>query len=79
MTKTIHHPAYVAMIQRLRERRIELGLTQRQVASKLGVPRTWVNKVEKLDRRLDFIETLDLLRAYKIAPAKLAAMIENRP
>lgn len=75
MTKTIHHPAYVAMIQRLRERRIELGLTQRQVASKLGVPRTWVNKVEAYERRLDFIETVDLCRLYRIKLGDLARCV----
>lgn len=75
MTKTIHHPAYVAMIQRLRERRIELGLTQRQVASKLGVPRTWVNKVEAYERRLDFIETVDLCRLYRIKLSDLARCV----
>ena len=72
MTKTIHHPAYVTMIQRLRERRIELGMSQDDVARKLKVSRTWVIKVEQRERRLDFIETVDLCRLYRIKLGDLA-------
>jgi transcriptional regulator with XRE-family HTH domain len=75
VTKTIHHPAYVAMIQRLRARRIELGLTQEAVAARMGVHRTWVNKVEAYERRLDFIETVDLCRLYRIKLSDLARCI----
>lgn len=75
MTKTIHHPAYVAMIQRLRERRIELGMSQDDVAKKLKVSRTWVIKVEQRERRLDFIETVDLCRLYRIKLGDLARRV----
>lgn len=75
MTKTIHHPAYVAMIQRLRARRIELGMSQDDVAKKLKVSRTWVIKVEQRERRLDFIETVDLCRLYRIKLGDLARRV----
>jgi transcriptional regulator with XRE-family HTH domain len=75
VTKTIHHPAYVAMIQRLRERRIELGMSQDDVAKKLKVSRTWVIKVEQRERRLDFIETVDLCRLYRIKLGDLARRV----
>lgn len=78
MTKTIHHPAYVAMIERLRKRRLELGLTQEDVASNLKVHRTWLCKVETLERRLDVIETCDLCRIYRIDPSSLVRIIEKR-
>lgn len=79
MHKTIYDPKYEHMIRYLRQRRRQLGFSQEAVAMKLGVHRTWLCRVEKLDRRLDIIETLDLCRVYKIDPAKLAAMIEERP
>jgi transcriptional regulator with XRE-family HTH domain len=75
VTKTIHHPAYVAMIQRLRERRIELGMSQDDVAKQLKVSRTWVIKVEQRERRLDFIETVDLCRLYRIKLGDLARRV----
>jgi len=77
MTKTIHHPSYVAMIRELRRRRIELGLTQRDVAKKLGVAASWVSKVETCERRLDFIETVDLCRLYRIKLGDLARCVRS--
>jgi transcriptional regulator with XRE-family HTH domain len=75
MTKTIHHPAYNAMIRYLCDRRRELGMTQEDVARKLGVSRTWVGKVENLERRLDFLETVDLCRLYGIPLHDLARRV----
>lgn len=77
--KTIHSAKYESMIAYLREARLRLGLTQEAVAARLGVHRTWVNKIEQRERRLDFLETLDLCRLYKIDPAALARIIEERP
>lgn len=78
MTKTIHHPAYEAMIRRLRRRRVELGLTQREVARKLGVATSWVCKVETCERRLDFLETIDVCRLYRIAVSELERCVRQR-
>jgi transcriptional regulator with XRE-family HTH domain len=75
MTKTIHHPAYNAMIRHLCDRRRELGMTQEDVAGKLGVSRTWVGKVENLERRLDFLETVDLCHLYGIPLHDLARRV----
>lgn len=75
MKKSIFHPSYVAMIERLRKRRLELGLTQEDVAKKLGVPHTWVSKVETCERRLDFLETVDLCRLYRIKLSDLARCV----
>jgi transcriptional regulator with XRE-family HTH domain len=66
--KTIHSAAYRRLTRLLRDRRVELGMTQSQVAAKLGRSRSWLQKVEgaKPDRRLDFLQTVDLLRVLKI-------------
>jgi len=77
MKKSIHHPSYMAIIRRLRKRRIELALTQEAVAARLGVHRTWVNKVETCERRLDFIETVDLCRLYRIKLIDLARGVRS--
>ncbi len=64
--KTIHSPAYRALIRGLRERRVELGLNQSQVAARLGHGRTWLQKVEAMDLAIDVIQTVDLLKALHI-------------
>jgi transcriptional regulator with XRE-family HTH domain len=47
---------YRAFLARLREAREAAGLTQVQVASKLGRPQTWVSKCELGERRVDFVK-----------------------
>jgi len=48
-----------AFLARLREAREAAGLTQVQVAKKLGRPQTWVSKCELGERRVDFVELED--------------------
>ena len=47
----------------LRQIRSDAGLTQVQLAEKLGKPQSYVSKAEMGERRLDFIETLDYCEA----------------
>lgn len=77
--KSIHDPAYQALVQRLRERRLELGLTQSQAATRLGRRKSWLSKVEQCERRLDFLETMDLLRVLKIEPDEAVRIVEGKP
>ncbi|HRQ87885.1 MAG TPA: helix-turn-helix transcriptional regulator [Bacteroidia bacterium] len=47
----------------LRQARIDAGLTQVELADKLGKPQSYVSKAELGERRLDFLETLDFCEA----------------
>ncbi len=73
--RTIHDENYVRVVAHLREVRLRLGLTQEAVAARLGVHRTWVSKTETCERRIDFIETVDLCRLYRIELGNLARCI----
>ena len=42
------------------------GLSQRQLADKLGKPQSWVSKYEAGERRLDVLEFLDVAKVLKI-------------
>lgn len=64
--KTIYSGRYVALIRRMRERRQALGLTQAQVALRVGQSAKWLQRIESGQRRADVIETVDLLRALDI-------------
>ncbi len=76
--KTIYAKTYRALIRRLRERRIELGLTQLDVAAKMGHGRTWLQKIETAERRLDFLQTIDLLRVLKIEVDDAVRLVEEK-
>ena len=53
------------MLKKLREARLEAGLTQAEVASALGKHQSYVSKVETGERRIDPIELRTLAEIYK--------------
>lgn len=65
----LHTPRYDAFRLLLIAKRKEAGLTQVAVADALGKPQSYVSKYEKGERRLDFIEYLDLARVIGFDPA----------
>jgi len=58
-SKALQTKRYQAFRDRLRRAREEAGLTQTQVAKRLGRPQTWVSKCELGERRVDFVELED--------------------
>ena len=56
MEKSIYSVEYQQLCTLLRQLRREAGLTQNEVAERLGVPQSFVSKYESGERRLDVIE-----------------------
>jgi ribosome-binding protein aMBF1 (putative translation factor) len=56
MASSLHSHNYRAFINLLVNARISSGLTQVQVAEKLGKLQSYVSKYERCERRLDFSE-----------------------
>lgn len=56
MQKSIHTKEYKALRAELRAIREKAGLSQRDLAAKLGVPHSWIAKVEAGERRIDVVE-----------------------
>lgn len=65
--KSIHNKAYQLLLQFLRSKRIDKGITQEQLASRLGVGQGIVSKIETHERRLDVIELREICRALGIS------------
>lgn len=63
MAKSMFSAAYRQLVAAVVEARKAGGLTQRDLAKKLGRPQNYVGRVETEQRRLDFIELLAWLRA----------------
>jgi transcriptional regulator with XRE-family HTH domain len=62
---------YRKVIERLRLRRQELGLSQQTLAERLGLHKQFISRVELGERRLDVVEFVDLARALELDPAKV--------
>jgi transcriptional regulator with XRE-family HTH domain len=58
MQKSVHTKEYKALRAELRAVREAAGLSQRDLATKLGVPHSWVAKVEAGERRIDVVELI---------------------
>lgn len=68
-------PRYRELIEALKVRRLELGLTQKAVAERLGVHFQFVSRAELGERRLDVVEFVDYVRALDLEPSEVIASI----
>jgi|LAHS01.1.fsa_nt_gb transcriptional regulator with XRE-family HTH domain len=66
MKKSIYDDEYRELIARLIEKRKSKGITQKQLAEKMGIDNTIISKAENCVRRLDVIELLNICRALDI-------------
>jgi len=60
-----YHKAYKKFVVRLVQARREAGLTQVDVAKRLGKARSFLSKCELGERRVDFIELQQLAKIYR--------------
>jgi transcriptional regulator with XRE-family HTH domain len=56
MRKSTHSAGYRVLRERLEATREAAGLSQRELGRRIGVPHSWVAKVESGERRIDLIE-----------------------
>lgn len=64
--KTIHNKAYLLLLELLRSKRLERGITQEKLASLLGVNQARISKIETHERRLDVIELRTICQVMNI-------------
>jgi transcriptional regulator with XRE-family HTH domain len=68
--KSLRSADHVHLISLLVAQREKAGLTQQQLADRLGKPQSFVAKYEGGERRLDLIEFLAIARALDFDPAR---------
>ena len=64
MKKSIHTDERAVFVKRLKKARIEAGLTQDEVADKLGCSQSWVSKIELGELRVEAIWLNKLAKLY---------------
>ena len=62
--RSLHTEAYRRFLTRLRRAREEAGLTQVEVANRIGRPQSYVSKCESGERRVDVIELAEFAQLY---------------
>jgi len=76
-TKTIFDPRYKYLIDQLVSIRKKKGLSQRDLAQLWGASHPYVARTEIRDRRLDVLETIDLLKAMGLSKSEILKLIEK--
>lgn len=62
----------------LRETRVRNGLTQQEVARRLGTPQSFVSKYESGERRLDLVELGQVCSALEVSLALIVEDFQRR-
>lgn len=71
---------YRTLIEVLAALRRELGVSQRELARRIGKPPSFVNKTELFERRLDILEFIVIAEALERRPGDLLrALRSNLP
>jgi transcriptional regulator with XRE-family HTH domain len=76
MQKSIHSTRYAIFLKVLREARERAGLTQVQLARKIGETQTFVSKCERGERRIDVIELRTFCRAFGLSLGQFVGALE---
>lgn len=77
MEKTIHSEEYAAALRLLRQSRERAGLTQADLAARVGETQSFVSKVERGERRLDVIELRTFCRAVGLTLSTFVERLEQ--
>ena len=69
--KSIYSQSYRTLLDRITKARKEAGITQAELAEKLGRPQSFVSKIESGERRIDVIEFLQVAKHVGFDPCAL--------
>jgi transcriptional regulator with XRE-family HTH domain len=73
---SIWSPSRSLIRTKLRKLRESAGITQVQLAQRLGAPQSYVSKVESGERRMDFLEVRDYCKACGQSFTAFVRMLE---
>lgn len=79
MGKTLGSKRHKALIDLLIERREAAGMTQADLANRLGEYQSFIARLESGQRRIDVVEFLDLAEILGFDPAKAVASLKKPP
>lgn len=79
MAASTHHDDYRLFITALKDARVGADVTQQELANRINNTQTFISKVERGERRLDLVETIEICEALAISPSSfISRYLENR-
>lgn len=77
MEKSIYTREYEAMLRLLRRARNGTGITQVELSRRLQISQSFLSKLERGDRRIDFVQLRSILTALGIPLAEFVRSFES--
>lgn len=77
MTKSVFSDRYSHFLTIIVLARKEAGLTQTELATRLGKPQSFISKAERGERRIDVVEFIDLAHALGREPSELIRLLST--
>ena len=77
MPKSVHTQQYLRFCELLVEARRNAGLTQEDLARRLGRPQSYVSKYENGERRLDVVEFLEVMHALDASFSAVSRLLKR--
>ncbi len=65
MNTSLYSKEHDEIVTRLKQARMQVGLSQLEVAHKLGKTQSYLSKIESGQRRLDVLQLKELAKIYK--------------
>lgn len=78
MDKSTFTPQYQLLVDKLREMREEAGMSQRELAEKLGREHSFVGRIEIGERRVDLVEFFWICGACEQDPEEVVVELLRR-
>jgi transcriptional regulator with XRE-family HTH domain len=72
-----YSPDHVALGRAIRRLRSALGLSQEQLADRIGLDRTYVGGIERGERNVSFEKVLRIGEGLEVSPQELIAKFER--
>lgn len=76
--KSLRSPAHVRLLELLLAAREKAGLTQQQLADRLGKPQSFISKYEGGERRIDVIEFIAIADALDMDASRAIREIRSK-
>ncbi len=77
MEKSIHSAEYALFLRVFRETRRRAGLSQIQLAAKIGETQSFISKCERGERRIDVVELRTFCRAFGLSLNQFVSAFER--